>query len=306
MNKLLISLFLLAGLTCHAEVDNSEIQRVNEKVIGLTDKIELLSKENQFFKENFSQIKNEVTALQTQLTSVEIKSDSIDNVLMSGVSSNTELANSNHAVATEKIQVVETASQSNIHQLMVWGIWAIVILLIVSIVIYIILHRGISKGTDAISSIRVAQGKLEEESVKLDTKLIELLNNQLYIEENQVHSSENIAQQVIIPDHSLALKVADEITRIEKNLSRMDSSVKGYKPLVKAIERIKDNFKANGYEIVTYLGQTYNEGMRINPEFVIDETLPEGMRTITSVSKPQVHFNGELIQKASVTISQNI
>ena len=197
MNKLLISLFLLAGLTCHAEVDNSEIQRVNEKVIDLTDKIELLSKENQFFKENFSQIKNEVTALQTQLTSVEIKSDSIDNILMSGVSSNTELANSNHAVATEKIQVVETASQSNIHQLMVWGIWAIVILLIVSIVIYIILHRGISKGTDTISSIRVAQGKLEEESVKLDTKLIELLNNQLCIEENQVHSSENIAQQVI-------------------------------------------------------------------------------------------------------------
>lgn len=306
MNKLLISLFLLAGLTCHAEVDNSEIQRVNEKVIDLIEKTELLSEENQLLKENFSQIKNEVTTLQSQLTSVELKSDSIDNILMSGVSSNTELANSNHAVATEKIQVVETASQSNIHQLMVWGIWAIVILLIVSIAIYIILHRGISKGTDAISSIRAAQGKLEEESVKLDTKLIELLNNQLSIEENQPHSSENVTHQVIIPDHSLALKVADEITRIEKNLSRMDSSVKGYKPLVKAIERIKDNFKANGYEIVTYLGQTYNEGMRINPEFVIDETLPEGTRTITSVSKPQVHFNGELIQKASVTISQNI
>ena len=306
MNKLLISLFLLAGLTCHAEVDNSEIQRVNEKVIDLIEKTELLSEENQLLKGNFSQIKNEVTTLQSQLTSVELKSDSIDNILMSGVSSNTELANSNHADATEKIQVVETASQSNIHQLMVWGIWAIVILLIVSITIYIILHRGISKGTDAISSIRVAQGKLEEESVKLDTKLIELLNNQLSIEENQLHSSENVAHQVIIHDHSLALKVADEITRIEKNLSRMDSSVKGYKPLVKAIERIKDNFKANGYEIVTYLGQTYNEGMRINPEFVIDETLPEGMRTITSVSKPQVHFNGELIQKASVTISQNI
>ena len=49
-----------------------------------------------------------------------------------------------------------------------------------------------------------------------------------------------------------------------------------------------------------------NEGMRLNPEFVIDETLPEGTRTITSVSKPQVHFKGELIQKASVTVSQNI
>lgn len=306
MNKFIVSLFLLAGLTCHAEADNPEIQRVNKKVVSLTERVEYLSNENQSLKGNVSKLMNEVATLQSQLRSVDAKSDSIDNVLMSGVSSNTELANNNHAVATEKIQVVETASQSNIHQLTVWGIWAIVALLIIAIMIYIVLHRGISKGTDAISSIRAAQGNLEEESVKLDTKLVELLDKQLSIEKNQAKADTSVAQQVAAPDHSLALKVADEITRIEKNLSRMDTSVKGYKPLVKAIDRIKDNFKANGYEIVTYLGQAYNEGMRINPEFVIDETLPEGTRTITSVSKPQVHFKGELIQKASVTVSQNI
>lgn len=306
MNRILLSLFLLAGLTCHAEADNTELQRVKDKVITLTERVEHLTNENQLLKDRVSQLQTEVITLTEQIMSVEDKSDSIDNVLMMGISSNTELANSNHAVATEKIQVVETASQSNIHQLTVWGIWAIVALLIVAIVIYFVLHRGISKGTDAISSIRAAQGNLEEESVKLDTKLVELLDKQLSIEKNQVNATTNFAQQTAIPDHSLALKVADEITRIEKNLSRMDSSVKGYKPLVKAIDRIKDNFKANGYEIVTYLGQTYNEGMRINPEFVIDETLPEGTRTITSVSKPQVHFKGDLIQKASVTVSQNI
>lgn len=306
MNKILLTLFLLAGLTCHAEADNSEIQRVNDKVEILTGKVEKLTTENQLLKGHVSKLQTEVTTLQSQLSSVETKSDSVDNVLMNRVSSNTELANNNHAVATEKIQVVETASQTNIHQLTIWGIWAIVALLIIAIAIYLVLHRGISKGTDAISSIRVAQSNLEEESVKLDTKLIELLNKQMSIEKNQNNVTTNVAQSIGSSDHSLALKVADEITRIEKNLSRMDSSVKGYKPLVKAIDRIKDNFKANGYEIVTYLGQNYNEGMRINPEFVIDDTLPEGTRTITSVSKPQVHFNGELIQKASVTVSQNI
>lgn len=306
MNKILLALFLLAGLTCYAEADNTELQRVNNKVIQLYQTVESLTKENQQLKNNITDLQRDNTVLQEQLVALEAKRDSVDNVLMIGVSSNTELANSNHAVATEKIQVVETASQSNIHQLTVWGIWAIVVLLIVAIVIYIVLHRGISKGTDAISAIREAQGNLEEESVKLDTKLVELLDKQLSIEKSQSKATANVTQQVVTPDHSLALKVADEITRIEKNLSRMDSSVKGYKPLVKTIDRIKDNFKANGYEIVTYLGQTYNEGMRINPEFVIDETLPEGTRTITSVSKPQVHFNGELIQKASVTVSQNI
>lgn len=306
MYRILLSLFLLAGLTCHAEADNAEIQRVNEKVITLTERVEYLKNENQLLKGSISKIQKDVTIFQSQLKSVEAKSDSVDNVLMSGVTSNTELANSNHVVATEKIQVVESNSQATIHQLTVIGIWAIVVLLITAIVIYIILNRGIKKGSDAISSIKKAQDNLEEESVKLDTKLVEILDKQLSIEKNQVKADASATQQVVTPDHSLALKVADEITRIEKNLSRMDSSAKGYKPLVKAIDRIKDNFKANGYEIVTYLGQTYNEGMRINPEFVIDETLPEGTRTITSVSKPQVHFKGELIQKASVTISQNI
>ena len=132
---------------------------------------------------------------------------------------------------------------------------------------------------------------------------MELLDNQIQTEKQIKQSVSKVAP---VLDHTLALKLADEITRIEKNLSRMDPSVKGYKPLVKAIERIKDNFKANGYEIVTYIGQPYNEGMRVNADFVIDEELPEGTRTITSVSKPQVHYNGELIQKATITVTQNI
>lgn len=303
MNKIITVLFLLFGLTCHAEVSDLELQKVNEKVVTLMQRVENLTSENHSLKGDVSKLSSEVEILQLQLLSVEAKSDSIDNALMSGVASNTELANTNHAAATERIQVVETDSQNNIHKLTVWGVWAIVALLVVAIIVYIVLHRGISKSTDAISTIRDAQNNLEEESVKLDTKLVELLDKQMLIEKQQSKATVSSPQSA---DHTLALKVADEITRIEKNLSRMDASVKGYKPLVKAIERIKDNFKANGYDIVTYLGQNYNEGMRINPEFVIDETIPEGTRVITSVSKPQVHYNGELIQKASVTISQNI
>ena len=304
MNKILLSLLLLVGLTCHAEASDSELQRVNEKVSTLTQRVENLSGENQKLRSEVSSLQSTVESLQNQLISVEAKSDSIDNALMAGVASNTELTNTNHAAATEQIQVVETDSQNNIHKLTVWCVWAIVALLIVAIIVYIVLHRGITKSTDAISNIRDAQKNLEEESVKLDTKLVELLDKQMLKEKRQPNSSSSNAAPAI--DHTLALKVADEITRIEMNLSRMDSSVKGYKQLSKAVERIKNNFQANGYEIVTYVGQPYNEGMRINADFVIDEELPEGTRTITSVSKPQVHHNGELIQKATVTVTQNI
>lgn len=306
MNKISLALFFLIGLTSHAEADSTDVQRVDDKVNIMTKRIDSLTVEGQLLKGHVLKLQRETMMLQSRLSIIETKSDSVDNVLMNRVRSNTELANSNHVVTTEKIQEVETIFNSNIHQLIIWGIWAVVILLVLAIVIYTVLHRGISEGADAIAAIRTAQGNLEEESVKLDTKLVEVLDKQLSVENSQVNVSANVSHKDTNADHSLALKVADEVTRIEKNLSRMDPSVKGYKPLVKAIERIKNNFKANGYEIVTYLGQTYNEGMRINPEFVIDETFPIGTRIITSVSKPQVHFNGELIQKASVTVSQNI
>lgn len=107
-------------------------------------------------------------------------------------------------------------------------------------------------------------------------------------------------------DHSLVLKVADEITRMENNLLRMDPSIKGYKQLMASLKRIKDNLMAYDYELVEMLGKPYNEGMRVNADFVIDEAMEVGTRVITAVTKPQVNYKGEMIQKATITVSQNI
>ena len=107
-------------------------------------------------------------------------------------------------------------------------------------------------------------------------------------------------------NETAAQKVADEIVRIELNMSRMDSSIKGYKQLAKAVERIKDNFKANGYEIVDMLGKPYNEGMKVIANFVVDEDLEEGKQIITGITKPQINYNGQMIQAAQITVSQNI
>ena len=158
-----------------------------------------------------------------------------------------------------------------------------------------LLRKKVGKNFSAIEEVKTVQRKLEEESLSLDNKLVEMLDKQV-----------NSSPAATTVDHSLALKVADEITRIELNLSRMDPSIKGYKQLTKGIERIKNNFLSKGYEIADMLGKVYNEGMRINADFVLDESLEPGTRIITSITKPQVIYNGELIQKAIVTVTQNI
>lgn len=183
------------------------------------------------------------------------------------------------------------------------GIAACLLLIIIGIAVYF-LRKRISVGSSAIDDVKSAQDKLQEaqiklqeESIRLDDKLIEVLNKQL--PSISVPSSSNG-----VPDHSLALKVADEIVRIETNLSRMDASIKGYKQLTKAVERIKDNFKANGYEIVDMIGKPYTAGMKAAVTFVTDENLSAGQQIITKVIKPQIDYQQQMIQAAQIEVSQ--
>ncbi len=188
----------------------------------------------------------------------------------------------------------------NIKSKTIWGVSIAVLIVVLLVAVYFILCKRVQKGKSAIDKIKDTQKSIQEESLKLDGKLVELLNQQLNI---QANNTNNVSTNQI--DHSLALKVADEIVRIEMNLSRMDSSIKGHKQLSKAVERIKNNFLANGYEMVDMLNKSYQEGMKATVTYVIDETLNDGEKIITKIIKPQVNYNGVMIQPAQIEVSQN-
>ncbi len=197
------------------------------------------------------------------------------------------------------------ANRDTLQSRTIWIGFVTLFLLIVIIGVTYKLSKRIKSGDTSIDEVRkaqdalqTAQSKMQEESIKLDDKLLELFDKQL------ANTSKAISDNY--PDHSLALKVADEIVRIELNMSKMDSSIKGYKQLAKAVERIKDNFKANGYEIIGMLGEPYNEGMKVTANFVTDEDIEEGKQIITGITKPQINYNGQMIQAAQITVSQNI
>ena len=185
---------------------------------------------------------------------------------------------------------------------------------IISILLFVVvvvatwrLTKRIKLGTSTIGDVRKAQetlkavqNKMQEESVKLDNQLLAIVQKQL----DALTSSTN--KTTGEPDHSLVVKLADEIARIETNLSKMDKSVRGYKQLVQAKDRMINNVRANGYEIISLLGQEYNDGMQFQTRFVPDENLPEGKRIITGMIKMQVNYNGKMIQPAEIVVSQNI
>ena len=83
----------------------------------------------------------------------------------------------------------------------------------------------------------------------------------------------------------------------------MDPEIKGLKQLEFAVDRIQDNFKENGYEMVELLNKPYDKGMKVSAKFKPDKTLKQGEQIITRIIKPQVNFNNVIIQEAQVEVS---
>lgn len=157
-----------------------------------------------------------------------------------------------------------------------------------------------SSKTDVETQIKNTKTVLEEESVKLDSQLLEIISSQLKIKESETKTSGNEEK-----DHSLVLKVADEVTRILMNLEVMDKSIKGYKHLKKYSESILDNLKAYGYEIPQLIGQNYNSGMNMVATLEFDDSIEEGKQIIKRIIKPQVNFDKKMIQAAKVIVAFN-
>jgi hypothetical protein len=157
-----------------------------------------------------------------------------------------------------------------------------------------------SSKTDVETQIKNTKTALEEESVKLDSQLLEIISSQLKIKESE---SKTLGKEE--KDHSLVLKVADEVTRILMNLEVMDKSIKGYKHLKKYSESILDNLKAYGYEIPKLIGQNYNSGMNMVATMEFDESIEEGKQIIKRIIKPQINYNNKVIQTAKVIVAYN-
>ena len=230
-----------------------------------------------------------------------------------------EKQNADRAALAGAIGDTAAAGKGDLRKISVAAAVVALFLVAAGTLIAIFLSRKIGRSktalaeTDkALGDVRSAQGtiaqtlsKLQEASVALDGKLLEILEKQLEAAKT-ASAVPAPAPDLSAPDHSFPLKIADEIARIETNLSRMDTSVRGHKQLMRTVQRMKDNFRVNGYEIVDMLGKPYDEGMKVIADFTIDESLPLGAQIIRGIRKPQVNFNGKMIQAAEITVAQNI
>jgi hypothetical protein len=277
------------------------IEKQKQEIDGLTSKVN--SQQTTINQQRIS-----INDLNGKVVTFENTVDSLSSLIETNRSNITTIAEDLGTKIQETGQQAETRILElggDVEKNRLYWIIATLITLLLGAVMYLFLGKRIkSSQTDVETQIRNTKKSLEEESLKLDNKLIEVLETQLKIQQEESKSQPITTNEKA--DHSLALKVADEIVRMQKNISRMDADIKGLKPLEKGIERIQENFAANGYEMVNLLNNEYDERMNIDViNFVEDGTLESGKKIISKIIKPQVNYNGILIQRAQVEVSQN-
>lgn len=286
--------FLSLGLFAQIQPDNTDGVSKDLKTLNL--QIQTLISENNV-------LRKEIFVVKTRLDSL---SKSIKGLNNETKKNNTDISNVANQLGI-KIEKTEQSASSQIKEIdnaiskkTMFGIIGVLSTILLSGLLFLLLKRR-QKADNKNIIIQLSQTKnaIEEKLVKQFEKQTELLETQLKLAVDQVNTPNQALSKEI--DHSLALKVADEITLIERNISLMDKEVKGLKQLLKSVQKLKDNLNANGYEIPELLGKKYNHGMKVIVVSTIsDENIEKDLELITKIIKPQVNYLEEMIQTAQI------
>lgn len=244
---------------------NSNIRKLEGRLSATVDSVDVLKKELALTDSNIKAVTNK---LELQIKQLSDKSNYEFSVLSKRVSNNT----------------------------LYWILAIIAIALFPAILFGWLRSRLTAVKIDLSDQIKNTSEAIREDILKLDNQVFWSLDIQKNLRKTEQNESEDI-------DHSLALKVADEIIRIHRNLGSMDREIKGLKQLEFAVERIQDNFRENGYEMVELLNKPYDQGMKVSAKFKPDGTLKQGEQIITRIIKPLVTYNNVIIQEGEVEVS---
>lgn len=291
---LLFSAFLFVAANLYAQVDSLDYDKT---ISEINSRIENIQQENKNLIKQIDKIDGHIQSLEEE--SAEQKSKIV--LIETGLTKNSEIISNKATELNLKIDNTTTDIESQAGRLRNRTIGGLIIAFMVlafSALITLLLHK---KGSDQIEALKRQSEKINEEIVnKFSTEMTEMQKISASIGALSVAGASSESERDLIKT------LADRITFMEMTLYKMDSGVKGHKQLSRSISQMKDNLRASGYELVDMLGKPYSDGMKAVASFEDDDTIDEGARIITKVIKPQINYNGIMIQNAQITVSQNI
>lgn len=296
---LIIQLVLFAGLNSFAQDDSKQI-KLEKQVRLLKTEISTLKQNQQSSNGKISDLSNTISAQSRSIDSLRKDISKVkEQMKQTSSDMKKDISDTN-----DNINYKEKALMSAINTKSVYAGLIGLLALVLSVVIFIKHRRKVIQSTlelnsidSQITSLKNEQHRLEENIIASNDKLISAIEKQAVV----VKTEDEIKDQ----DHSLALAVANELTRIQQNLNFMDPTVKGVSQLKNRAKAIMTTLNSKQYDIPDLLGKVYNEGDNIIATMELNEDMKEGTNRIKRVIKPQVSYKGKLIQAAEVFVEFN-
>lgn len=295
MKKITFAIMVVLSMNCFGQTSQVDLEK---EIKSLDSKIKHLNGKNDQLQNELGSLKIKLEKSTKQIEALKLKTDS-----------NSQAINATNEELGLKISTTESSTNQKITEVdqsvsksTLYSIIGVLLAVLISGVLYFLLSkRQKVDRSDLIEKLSKTKSSLEEGLIKEFGKQTELLETQIKLIEGQKTNSTTPAAEI---DHSLALRVADEITLIERNISLMDSSVKGLKQLSRSVTKLRDNLLANGYEIPELLGKKFDSGMKLTVVSSIpDENLQKDEEIISKIIKPQVNYQEKMIQSAQIEVS---
>ncbi len=290
---LIIGVVAIFSTISLAQTKNDTIQLLQQQIVNLEKLNSRMSIQINAAISNIKNLEDRLTSngdsiavLKNELVLTNNSLNAMSDKLESQILRLSEKSNSDYLALDKRV------SSNSLY----WILGFVSVLLFSAILFFWLRSRLTIGKTELSDQIKKSSESIREEIIKLDNQVFWSLDFQKTLNKKEQNDFGNV-------DHTLALKVADEIIRIHRNLSAMDPETRGLKQLEFAVERIQDNFTENGYEMVELLNKPYDQAMKVSAKFKHDDTLKKGEQIITRIIKPQVNHNNVIIQEAQVEVS---
>jgi hypothetical protein len=200
---------------------------------------------------------------------------------------------------------LESANEEFIQRTQQWIIGAIVFGFLLALLMFTIRHKMLSRINLAEQQLLGLRNAYEEDLVKYGTLSLQQQEQKLQEFNKLVHADAEDGFAIEgYTDHSLPLRVADEIHRMRKRIQFMTEDAQTTKALSHSLKRLEDELNTGGYEVIDLVGKKYVDGLNVEARFVPAEDSSKEGEIITDVLRPQVNYMGVMIQQAKVEVSK--
>lgn len=282
------------------------------------EKIKTLERQKNRLKKDIGQLKNENKELTDRFDVLEKTLSETDSVFSTKVQQiNDSVSHNQNLIANTSNQlgekIEETGNQSQQHLLILnsklgkaqnYGLALVVLLIICGVLAYVFLKKQIKiDGQELSLELLRTQNSLDAKRDFLRTQVWDTLenHNRLFIEHFATQKKHHIAEG---RDHNFALQLADEIIWLENKIIFEEHSDIELKKMNQRLLFFKQRLRENGYQMPDLLNQPYKPTLKAAVNFRPDSLLEKDQKLITKVIKPQLRFQGKIIQPAQIEVSQ--